>query len=176
MANLKKNSKGYGYKYTDLAEINSYIESIGGSYEQYTETTDGVDYIVTVKIDADGCRSEPLRGSRVPDAKLPDKSNPAQEYGSGLTYARRYSLLMAYGLATTDDDAQCFTREPDKGGDKITGVHAIALRKRLAIDKVDEGRILTHYGLSKLEDMSMTQLSNCNKMLADLEAGRAHKG
>lgn len=108
--NLAKKANGYNYKYTELAQINEYIESIGGSYYQYIETTDGVDYIITVKVDKDGKESKPLRGSRIIDTKtLQGKSNPAQELGSGITYARRYSLLMAYGLATEDDDASNLT-------------------------------------------------------------------
>ena len=32
--NLKKNKQGYGYKYTELAQINEYLESKGISYYQ----------------------------------------------------------------------------------------------------------------------------------------------
>ena len=51
-----------------------------------------------------------LQGSRVVQATLINNSNPAQEQGSALTYARRYSLLMAYGLATEDDDANSLNK------------------------------------------------------------------
>ena len=64
---------------------------------------------MTVKINDKNEESKPIRGCRVVQATLSGKSNPAQEQGSALTYARRYSLLLAYGLATTDDDAQCLT-------------------------------------------------------------------
>ena len=49
---------------------------------------------------------EEIPGCIVAEAKLSGKNNAAQEHGSALTYARRYSLLMAYGLATDDDDAE----------------------------------------------------------------------
>ena len=54
------------------------------------------------------------KGCRVVNATLSGKSNPAQEHGSALTYARRYSLLMAFGLATDDDDAESLSviKEP----------------------------------------------------------------
>ena len=74
------------------------------SYYQYIDRIDNDDYIMTVKI-IDGVEQKPLRGSRVVDATLFGNDNPAQKQGSALTYARRYSLLMAFGLATEDDDA-----------------------------------------------------------------------
>jgi hypothetical protein len=114
MANIKKNAQGYGYKYTDLAAINDYIESIGETYYQEIERIEGDDYVVTVRQPALNEAKSTLeviriRGCRVVQASLSGKVNPAQEQGSGLTYARRYSLLMAYGLATEDDDAESLT-------------------------------------------------------------------
>ena len=110
---LNKNKEGYGYCYTDLAEIHRYLEQNDMRYYQYIERIDGDDYIMTVKI-VNGMKEDPLRGCRVVNATLSGKSNPAQEQGSALTYARRYSLLMAFGLATEDDDAESLTvtKEP----------------------------------------------------------------
>lgn len=107
--NLKKNKEGYGYKYTELAEIHRYLEENNMSYYQYTERIEKDDYIMTVKI-INGEEKPALRGCRVVDATLQGIKNPAQEQGSALTYARRYSLLMAFGLATEDDDAQSLTK------------------------------------------------------------------
>ena len=114
MAVLKKNAKGYGYKYTDIAEINASLEEMGIEYYQYVQTEEGADYIYTVPI-IDGKEQAPRRGCKIVIPPFDKKSNPAQEQGSGITYARRYSLLMAFGLATTDDDAQCMTREKEEG-------------------------------------------------------------
>ena len=102
---LNKNKEGYSYKYTDIAEIHRYLEQNNMSYYQYIERIDNDDYVMTVKC-INGEYQEPLRGCRVVNATLSGIKNPAQEQGSALTYARRYSLLMAFGLATDDDDAQ----------------------------------------------------------------------
>lgn len=108
---LKKNAKGYGYNYTDLSAIHEYLEENNFRYYQYIEVIDCNDYIMTVKINEKGEESKAIRGCRVVQATNGGgKSNPAQEQGSALTYARRYSLLLAYGLSTTDDDAQCLTK------------------------------------------------------------------
>lgn len=107
---LGKEAEGYGYKYTDIAGIHRWLEEKGLKYYQYVETDEhGNDYIFTVPITTDGKPQEPRRGCRIVMATLNGKSNPAQEQGSAITYARRYSLLMAFGLATTDDDAACMT-------------------------------------------------------------------
>ena len=94
---LSKNRAGYGYKYTDLAETNKFLADQGIAYYQYVETLDGEDYIWTVPI-VDGKELPPRRGCRIVDAELSGKANAAQEQGSAITYARRYSLWMAFGL------------------------------------------------------------------------------
>ena len=109
---IKKNSKGYNYMFADLAATHQHLEESGMQYYQEIDVLDGVDYIVTVVTDENGKELRRSRGCRI---TLPTggvsggKSNLCQEAGSALTYARRYSLWMAFGLATSDDDAMTFT-------------------------------------------------------------------
>ena len=109
---LKKKKDGYGYKYTELSEIHNYLEKNGMKYYQETETNpiNGQDYILTYRYIDGKWEEKPKRGCKVVDATLSGIKNPAQEQGSALTYARRYSLLMAFGLATEDDDGASLTR------------------------------------------------------------------
>lgn len=148
--NLKKNADGYGYKYTELSEIHNYLEQNDMSYYQYIEPVDGVDYIWTVPI-IGGEEKNPRRGCRVAEAKLSGKSNPAQEQGSALTYARRYSLLMAFGLATTDDDASCLTVA------LITDAHANEIKQLLEKGQRDVKKFLGYYKVASVEEMNETQ-------------------
>ena len=138
---LRKNANGYNYKYTDLAEIHSYLESRGWSYYQYIDVIDGNDYVMTVCV-KDGKEEPPKRGCRVVQATLKGTNNPAQEQGSAITYARRYSVLMAFGLCTTDDDAACmstpkhqtlFTRE-----DILMKIEAMIDTKGIPIEEIYE--------------------------------------
>lgn len=45
---------------------------------------------------------------------VPASKHDAQGYGSALTYARRYSLLAACGIAPEDDDGNAATKSPPK--------------------------------------------------------------
>jgi len=166
---IKKNADGYGYKYTDLAQIHRLLEENGLSYQQFIEPHEnGNDYIMTVMIDENGTKSEPVRGCKIPNATLLGKSNPAQEYGSALTYARRYSLLMAYGLATTDDDAESLTRPEE---DKIDINEKIGAEKAKILADVinDTGRsvdeIMQYYKVDTLKDLTFGQYAQCIKHL-----------
>ena len=113
MAKVKKKSKGYGYKYADLEAVNEMIDGIHGSYFQYTKTDDidHKNYVWTHR-NADDILDHAIeiRGAEVVNATLSNgKQNPAQAAGSAMTYARRYSLYMAYGIACVDDDAESLT-------------------------------------------------------------------
>lgn len=113
---VKKRTEGYGYKYTELSDLNKYCEENGITYYQEIETCEanGKDYIVTFLIDDKvGELIRKVRGCQIVDAVLQGIKNPVQEYGSSLTYCRRYSLLMALGLACEDDDAASLTIKKD---------------------------------------------------------------
>lgn len=101
---IAKKTEGYGYKYTELADINKFCEKNDILYYQEIETSEinQKDYIMTYLI-KDG-ETTKHRGCQIVEARLQGINNPVQAYGSSLTYCRRYSLLMALGLATEDDD------------------------------------------------------------------------
>lgn len=106
-----KSGKDYSYTYTDLASINKWLDENGLDYYQEIETcdTNGKDYINTYRYINGEWEEKPKRGCQVVDATLLGVSNPAQQNGSALTYARRYSLCLAFGLATEDNDANDLT-------------------------------------------------------------------
>lgn len=143
----------YSYKYVDIAQIHEYLEQRNMKYYQYIDRMDGDDYIMTVKI-IDGKEQAPLRGCRVVDANLVGVSNPAQEQGSALTYARRYSLLMAFGLATEDDDAQSLSIPKDR---KATPKQIEFLASKYTGDNLE--KLLKMNNIDSLEDIPMSKAS-----------------
>ena len=159
----------YSYKYVDIAQIHNYLESINASYYQYIDRIDGDDYIMTVKI-LNGEEQPPLRGCRVVDATLVGVNNPAQQQGSALTYARRYSLLMAFGLATDDDDAQSLTVAKDGQEEKKASEAQVAM-----LAKVYQGdnlqKLLTANNIEKLEDISAKKAYEIIKKLKEKQNG-----
>lgn len=109
---LKKNKKGYNYKYVDLAGIHEMLADAKISYWQETVTENGKDYIFTHVVDDEtGEEIRKGRGSEVVQVQeINGKINPPQAMGSSISYSRRYSLTLILGLAAEDDDAESLTR------------------------------------------------------------------
>lgn len=177
--NLKKAKQGYGYKYTELAQINEYLEEKGISYYQIIETEDGNDYVYTIPT-IDGKEQPARRGCRVIQAPLSGKSNPAQEQGSAITYARRYSLLMAFGLATEDDDAESLTRPqesrpapaPAPAQQKADPQDLDLLNKlmeALKKEKIEPAFVCGLYKVKAMADMSNDKLQNALDHVKDIK-------
>ena len=70
-----------------------------------------------------------------------DKQNP-QGYGSALTYARRYSLMAACGIAPEDDDGQAASKPVIKKKEAINDERLTA-----AVEKIVKGE----YSVEKLK-------------------------
>ena len=90
-------------KYADLASV---VEAIRSAF-----SANGLSYVQTVQSsDLDEVRVETMilhsSGEWISCGvlALPVSKNDAQGYGSALTYARRYSLSAAVGVAPEDDD------------------------------------------------------------------------
>ena len=165
----------YSYKYVDIAQIHDYLESINASYYQYVERIDGDDYIMTVRI-INGEEKPPLMGARVVQATLMGVQNPAQQQGSALTYARRYSLLMAFGLATEDDDAQSLSRPKRtdysyKKNETITQEEADVLEALISAVKAEDPvdvrieKICKTYNVKSLTELNAAQYAELVKKL-----------
>ncbi len=91
---VKNASKGYGYTYSNLADLAKAGIEIP---PMKTQRIDGIEYVFAL---IDG---EWIQGAQVIDMEMKGM-NAAQAYGSALTYARRYTVQLVKGIACDDDD------------------------------------------------------------------------
>ena len=85
-----------------------------------------------------------------------DKQNP-QGYGSALTYARRYSLMAACGIAPEDDDGQAASKPVVKKKETINDERLTA-----AVEKIVKGE----YSVEKLKANFQLTADQYNMLIA----------
>lgn len=91
---VKNASQGYGYSYSNLADLAKAGVEIP---VMKTQRVDGDEYVFAL---IDG---EWIQGAKVIEMEMKGM-NAAQAYGSALTYARRYTVQLVKGIACDDDD------------------------------------------------------------------------
>ena len=76
------------------------------------------------------------------------KQNDAQSYGSGISYARRYSLSSICGIGSEDDDGQQAVKKPNASTEvlikaKLAGYSIEQVRQKYNVTKEQEQEFLT---------------------------------
>lgn len=105
LANPKKDTKGYGYKYAQLDQIIEIVKPVLAKYglgviqSPHGPIVDGCLTLKTIIFHESG--QHMIEQFSIP---LKEGTNVTQDYGSALTYARRYHLLSLFNLAAEDDD------------------------------------------------------------------------
>ena len=153
-----KNGKTYSYQYVDIAQIHEYLEQNNMKYIQQIKRIENDDYVMTLRYVNGEWEKEWLQGARVVQATLMGNNNPSQEQGSALTYARRYSLLMAFGLATEDDDANSLNRNKKEEIASKEQKEEIASKEQAEQYKITFGK---HAGKT-IKELVETEKDYCN--------------
>lgn len=147
-------SKAYGYNYASLGDIANQGFEIP---RMKTGTENDKEYVYCY----DAELKEWIRGAEivVPQMK---SMNEAQRYGSALTYARRYSVLMYLGLVCDDDkklEAQAPSMweglEEDK---KKPSLKQSADDFRKVVPAEIQDKILANFKVSRAEDLGVVNL------------------
>lgn len=109
-------------------------------------------------------------GEQISAGKLhvPAAKQDPQGYGSALTYARRYSLMAACGIAPEDDDGNAASKKPAKPVEKPESKPAPAETQStaLSVDKHDPWKIrITTSPEASMADYMAMAFQATNKML-----------
>lgn len=123
-------------RYADLAAcIEAVIDALNSNgialIQQTHETESGIS-IETVFLHESG---EELRSGKL---WLPASKQDAQGYGSALTYARRYSLMAACGIAPEDDDGNAASKSKPQGAlpDKVLADFIASLQSSIDLQEL----------------------------------------
>lgn len=144
-------SKAYGYNYASLGDIAAQGFTIP---KMKTGTEDGREYVYCYDTDL----KEWVRQAEIviPNMK---SMNEAQRYGSALTYARRYSVLMQLGLVC-DDDKKLEAEAPKSEifDEPIKGLKDLADEFRKLYTAEEQERILKGLHYERAEDIGRNDL------------------
>ncbi len=146
---IVKNRSGHNSKYADMAAVANAIDPIiskfGLSYRYRASQEEKISVTCILSHKMGHWEENPLSGP-------PDKTgskNDIQAIGSTLTYLQRYSLMLALGLAASqDDDGKA------AGGDLITEEQVESLMTLITeIGTIDLPKFLKYLKVEKLEDL-----------------------
>ena len=154
---VKNASKGYNYKYSNLADLARAGVEIP---PMRTERVDGYEYVFA-KVGNEG-----IQGARVVELTT-NGMNPAQAYGAALTYARRYTVQLVQAIACDDDDAlEAHTAEDRKNFSKAKTNYGINFDEvKEALEVIDDAESLkAYYEEIKAKNLSDKQMAAINRM------------
>jgi len=165
-----KTNPAFRSKYADLGAC---LEAVDGAlldngialYQETFDDPSGVT-VETVLLHASG---EVIRSGKL---HVPATKQDAQGYGSALTYARRYSLMAACGIAPEDDDGNAASRREQK--DSLVPVLEASIAA--AKEKNSPRLLAAEQAAAMLDPAVMKALGTLSKRLAAMCEGNNAAG
>ena len=160
-ASKDKNNPHFKSKYADLGAVVEAIKPAltkhGLFFVQQTFDIQGGACVETVICHSSG-ESMPLGKLFVPASK-----QDAQGYGSALTYARRYSLMTAFGVCPEDDDGNAASKpEP-----LISEDQRLELQGLIEATATNIVAFCQHYKIKALPELTASKFAHAEKRLKD---------
>ena len=167
-AKKNKANPAFKSKYADLAAVIEALEPLkehGLWYRQHVhESAEGV-MIETLYLHESG---EQLSAGCL---FMPAAKRDAQGFGSALTYARRYSLQTAFGLATEDDDGNAASKRNvanDANGhapERINDAEWAMLVQLIETTGTDTAKLCQAYKAGSLREFTTAQFADAKRIL-----------
>jgi len=103
---------------------------------------------------------------------VPASKQDAQGYGSCLTYARRYSLMAACGIAPEDDDGNQATKSPKAPAQPVKYIDEFQIANIESLMKETKTDTLKFFMFLNVKQLSDVPLSDYDKAITALEKKR----
>lgn len=169
-AKKNKANPAFKSKYADLAAVIEALEPIrkhGLWYRQVLhESADGVN-VETIYIHEGG---DTLSAGSL---YMPATKRDAQGFGSALTYARRYSLQAAFGLATEDDDGNAAVKSAPAVSQPISAAEWGIITDLIAQTSTDAKAFCEAFKIASVNDLLASDFGRARAMLNKKLAGIA---
>lgn len=175
IAGAVKDSKNPHFKsnYADLSSVDAAIRpalsEVGLFHYQITHEHDGGVCVETLV----GHES----GVSMSFGKLfvPASKNDAQGYGSALTYARRYSLMAAFGVCPEDDDgnAAAASAPPKQEPEGMPEAEFSKLKSLAQASGTTSQELCKKYGVGNLRMLNQAQYTDAISFMNDRLAAKA---
>lgn len=140
-------------KYADLESVIDAIKPVLArhslAFRQATQPSEDGVIVETIVVHAEGERS-------MGTLFVPANKKDAQGHGSALTYARRYSLMTAFGVPAEDDDGNAAAQSAPRADPvpaKITDAQRATIQTTADAAKVPVPAITKRYGVTSLPEL-----------------------
>lgn len=179
IANVDKDSQGYGYKYANLSgcieAIKAPLAKYGLSVIQPMRLIDDKHILDTYIIHETG---EWIKSSFPIEAAVVKGANAIQQLGAGITYTRRYALCALVGLAQEDTDGVIDKKNAEssktqtavkeqKPATKVLSIPATQLLDLCKENRIGAGEFCKHYNITSSDSNALQHaVENFDEMVS----------
>ncbi len=153
----------YKSKYADLKEcFNACSDILNDHNIHISQPTMQEGELFVIRTILTYISGETMQDFGVPILGWQGAKNPAQAFGSGQTYARRYGLCGMVGIAPEDDDGQSLTQDVQQ---RISNKQQSEIVLLLEHRDVNRDAFMKYFGINDVYEMTADKFVSAKKQL-----------